>query len=256
MSPFVAPPVFSDAPVQGSDIWHTTIGPDLVERKALCRERFAASRETRYAEWAEKHGTTPEELQTLASQTAQQLTQAPVALQVPSEDLASILTHGFLTQFHTGVSNGVYKPWRRIDVEYLMLGMDPSVPADDRPRYGYLDLPGVDLDAAGYGDTTLVLKEDVKARSTWCAGDSFNETYTVRVSGFDTPDGDALLSQNLEDAPHATAWDGTINAYCEVQVKGAVTCDDIAYVRGPEHIRALVEAAGLRWEPSTTSIAA
>lgn len=242
-------PVFEGAPTPGDDSWPIAVDEQMLTRQALTQERVIENRVVRYTRWADQRGTTPEALQALADQTAARLAEADVAILVHAENLASILQHGVLTQFHTGNSGGVYKPWRRIEVEWLMLGLDPAVLADDRTRYGFLDLPGFDADLYDdYGDTTLVLKDAVKARSTWCAGDSMNETYTLRPTGFDSPSGDALLSQNLTVPPHETDWEGN-SGYCEVQVSGPVTIDDIAYVRGPRTIKAAVEAAGLRWEP-------
>lgn len=241
-------PVFAGAPQPGDDSWHTVIDDNLRRVQVTADEDFAHSREVRYTRWADQRSTTPEAVQALADQTATRLAANPIAIQVFAEDLSSVLAHGVLTQFHTGTSNGTYKPWRRVDVEYLMLGVDPATPADARPRYGYLDLPAVDCEMWGYGDTTLVLNETVKERSTWSAGDSLNEYSTVRPTGFDQPNGDALLSQHLTVPPHEHDWEAD-DWYCEVQVAGPVTIDDIAYVRGPRSIKAAVEAAGLRWQP-------
>lgn len=246
----VVVPVFEGAPTPGDDSWPIEVDQQMLDRQALTQERVLQNQE-QYTKWAGQRGTTPTALQALADQTATRLAAADVVIQVHAENLASILQHGVLTQFHTGDSGGVYKPWRRIEVEWLMLGLDPAVPADGRTRYGYLDLPGYDAERYDdYGETTLVLKESVKERSTWCAGDSMNETYTLRPTSFSSPSGDALLSQNFTVPPHETDWESN-SGYCEVQVNGPVTIDDIAYVRGPVSIKAAVEAVGLRWEHKT-----
>lgn len=244
LSAVAALPVFPDAPIAGDD-YHLEVDDVLLKRKESMDEIFAENKPVRYDHWAANTGIASEELERLADQRATEMAAYPVAIQVPKDRLCSILDHGVLNQFQTGDSNAVYKPWKRIDVEWLMLDVDPATPPADRPRYGLLKLPGYTRDFH-FGQVELVLRDDVKTRATFCAGDSLNETYTARPCTFDAPHGDAITSMYLEALPpHLHDY---TNFYCEVQIRGEVTVADIACVRGPKGIRKMVEARGLRWE--------
>ena len=236
--------------VTGDVIWHKEI--DDLLRESDERERAARANAWLLAlrEAAGRTGLSETEVAQRLNIKAVELAAAPVGVRVFGRNLRSALTTGVRNQFQTGTSAGVYKPYRRVDVEYMLLGVSPSVSAELRPRYGYLMLEGLDESALDdYGEVTLILNDSVKSRARFCAGDSYQETHMTTPSAFSNPSGQALLSQWSR---HPLDTDYARLPYCEVQVVdggGAIAAEDIAAVVAPGRYRAMVEAAGIVWRP-------
>lgn len=139
------------------------------------------------------------------------------------------------------------------------LGFDPypkdpaaTPPDSERPRYGYVNITnGTEGQATHYGDATLILKHDVKSRSTLCFGDSFGNGRldpARPLTTFAHPDivlGDIASSGKLDPLlavaqgrKKSVTYPFPLNEakYVEVQIFGEVDLkrDVEAIVLGPE----------------------
>lgn len=173
----------------------------------------------------------------------------------------SILREGrFKSQFETGRSGGSLSPSSRGAAEHRMFGYpapkgairDPNTgmtvkpadthaewnavfPGEKRPVYGYIKDPATDVDGAEwYGDVRFVMKNEVRARSTFTNGDSLGEAFSpfhfdddnlewVTTSGYGSALGDK--------------WKLGTNGYTEVQYHGGLHMSDVAEVVLPRRSR-------------------
>lgn len=200
-------------------------------------------------------------------------------IQIPSDLLISIFADGrFRTQFETGRSGGDFNPRKRQSIEDMLFGAPLNLDDRDRPVYGFLPRPTItgprgpisDL-VEQYGDATVVLRPEVRERTTWTLGDSFMETYPLPLGlnpndhpeyfvgdtplwlastdpylGYELSDTivkELLLGAGVEELslqygiemPEKALKDPRLgrNGYEEAQIHGGVTLADIAQLRVP-----------------------
>lgn len=194
----------------------------------------------------------------------------PIAVRVRDEAaLRDILAGGrFKTQLEGArrAPGLEASPERRVLGEKIM-GVGDDVPIEQRPVYGYVAIHdiepalGAGRKIAGiaeregqedilsvYGRVQVILRPEVRARTTATAGDSLDELGFVRPSPVDAPAAESLGIVRLSrlDDP-----DFTRSRYVEAQIHGGVRTDDIAAVVFPEAPSAAMAAAldrlGIPW---------
>lgn len=184
--------------------------------------------------------------------------------------LRDILERGRMrTQFETESSSGVYNPRIRAEFEESAFGYAHDLDPTLRPVYGYMSRPGIDESfwpVQQYGDIRIVLKPEVRERTSFTVSDSLGY-YRTLPSPVEKP---SWVSYNFEDHAPGRGSSGPRGAtvpfgdedwsrldfqrdvrYVEAQIHGGVSVDDIAeviFVQQPQQatIDAL-EAAGVPW---------
>jgi len=153
------------------------------------------------------------------------------AIRMTSTALKGVFSSGRIkTQFETGTSRGVNNPDLRAAQETAMLSLHPSVNPKKRPIYGFVlnntvvsnleTLKSVEQ----YGNTTVVLKQGVRGRTSWVQGDSLNST--ILLSSMEEP-----TYHGLEDFSGARS---PVDYY-EAQIHGGVKIKDIDYIVMPRY---------------------
>lgn len=201
---------------------------------------------------------TPERMKSLAYDALVDLVaERDVAIQFRSQLLDSLLDTGrYRTQFETGTTGGTLDKKARTQAEATGIGIPTKIDPRLRPVYGYVDF-GADSfhgNVGGYGDITLVMRPEVRARSTVTVGDSL---YGMKARQVAATPLEAPLPESMDTLigplyQYARRGDlrGLINNvdYLEVQIQGGVTVEDIAFVRdqGGKLTEAQVAALGER----------
>jgi hypothetical protein len=155
-----------------------------------------------------------------------------VQLAFPAQLIKSIQKSGFLNQHQIPYSTGVYDPSMRSEVENWLadLQIESSTEADFlSPKYAYLALtkplrqfkPEVNTN---HGNVFAVLKNEVKARSTFTPFDSFTST------SFSTDTWNNIRSTFYHNSVSSdfTKYADKYN-YWEVQIWGALTFRDVQF---------------------------
>ena len=157
-----------------------------------------------------------------------------VVVAQPTGAALSILQGGRIeTQFTTETSNGSYFPFARAAAELSMFN-EPVSSVESRPVYGYVvtnDRYIVGGAVEQYGSVRMVLKDDVRDRTTFTVGDSL-----MRGGPIPCP-----LTGEVSDDRKFAANHGALtelsfiqtSQYVEAQVHGGVTVDDIAEIHVP-----------------------
>ena len=166
--------------------------------------------------------------------------------------LLNIIGHGrFVSQYESDVSNGVYDPSMRMQVEMDRFGWDGADVAD-ATIYGYCDPndgghlnPASSSKAQQYGDVAVRLKKNtMERRTTFTVGDSLNEGedgYTVSLpvtyphyaaaSLYISVGGIAKDFRHMKKGRQAGVKQRTLidyaRAYVEAQFHGGVSLDDV-----------------------------
>ena len=148
-----------------------------------------------------------------------------VAVRVPLEFVDSVIKDGRLkSQFETGESKGALDPQLRRNVEYNGFGVPRDHPADKRPIYGYMADESASMHNTTleyYGGIALIMKDEVKERSTVTFGDSLDNG--LPASDIKSP---SLTSMRVVE--------GVLNedsfTYIEAQLHGGVSIDDVKEV--------------------------
>jgi hypothetical protein len=213
---------------------------------------------------------------------AKEISQATPRIAITPEGLLAVLKDGrFKTQFESGTSEGVNSPIKRRKFEDEYLGIPTDLPDSDRPVYGYMPFPDEDgfvWHPYEYGEQIVVLKPDVRSRTTMTFGDSLDGELTgVSID----EDFDALPADRLEaafepfesapailhemtaalDASDAVDFDlagetsGVKNSwdYVEAQFHGGISLEDIEKVGidqfndNAEEMALALEANGIPW---------
>jgi hypothetical protein len=195
----------------------------------------------------------------------------PVAIRVTPDGLARMLGDGrFKTQFESHTSGGLYDPSLRAEVESERLGLDrDKTDPKERPIYGYLEMGGEIGPAAlakylrSYGSVQVVLKDQVRSRTTAMVGDTLAEK-VARPTPVDDPDWWSWNPTHVPDwwsrepTRHAGKGLGTRDytssdevQYVEAQIHGGVTVDDIeevVFASEPDgKLQWLLDSRGIRW---------
>jgi hypothetical protein len=151
----------------------------------------------------------------------------------------------FKTQFETGTSAGDVDFRLRTKAEEKGLGVPPDIDITQRPIYGYIS-HGKTTSAEGYGRIEFVLKDDVKVRTTYTAGDSLysmsiNRTAGVPLSNVRNP---AAWGTNVDNLYRK---DFNSIGYIEAQVHGGLSLSDVERIvlhkDGWEEVRDATELA-------------
>lgn len=176
-----------------------------------------------------------------------------IVMMVPSETVASIVTHGFLNQHETLTTQGVYTIPARFEAEQelAMIRLPYSHKAKEllpkyalliarRPDFGVFPLP------TRYGSVAVVFKKKVMKRATWTYADSSDFHFQAgrfNIGGVANP---VLTHTRLyRRKPGDTNKCGN---YCEAQIWGKLTFEDVDYlmIRDTEPIPASLLESGLR----------
>ena len=171
----------------------------------------------------------------LAEQAANLPPDTKVSVTVPANRVSAILKDGRLkTQFETGTSKGLNLPRVRESAEAHQFGLPQGTDPALRPIYGMMESGGVTLpsslrDNEQYGTVTLVLKDDVRDRTTFTDGDSLNRR------GDPVPASDASKTLSTRDPDSKANFDRTSSrmlrrrssGYYEAQIYGGVKTSDI-----------------------------
>jgi hypothetical protein len=221
---------------------------------------------------AKDAGQTPAEYRAaVAARLKELLAGKPIAVRVRDEAaLRDILDGGRFKTQHEGVQRAA---GLHVDVGHRRLGeqihgVPAGTPPDRRPVYGYVAIAGIEPSlAAGtkiegiaqregqedvlsaYGEIQVVLKPEVRGRTTVTVGDSLDEIAFIWPTPIDDPGAESLGSRDLD----MLARPGfTRTGYVEAQVRGGVRVEDIAGVvfsRQPSAaaITAL-ERRGIPWQ--------
>ena len=181
-----------------------------------------------------------------------------VMVKVPDDAVEGILADGVKNQFQTQTSRGSLNAPSRAVNELAHHGIMPNAPADTRPVYGFVSRDGDEhpVSVSQYGEVTLVLRDDVRTRTTVTVGDSLNSHATpIPLNGPVTARqvADASANTPFMDAFYAVQRDGyrafgnVGRIYMEAQIMGGVKRSDIERivfqdgVRSPSEIQALAE---------------
>lgn len=186
-----------------------------------------------------------------------------VAVSMGEQSLTALLTDGrFKNQLEVGRSDGLYQPAERQFRERQWFGIPVDADPASRPIYGYLTTTGSDSPSSAtaiYGPIRVVLKDDVRSRTTAMVGDSMEHSAQGAPRPVDNPDWAAFTPTSDDHAGEPIgkldrAYDGAAfnrKSYMEAQVHGGVSTDDIAEVVLPSApspaLRALLEQRGIHW---------
>jgi hypothetical protein len=223
------------------------------------------------------------EVQVLQDETTKSLkkicSEGRLAIQLPSETLDKVLDDGrYKSQFETNSSMGMFDPDERAEAENAIFGYptDPNEAPEDRPIYGFMagknsnEFPRI---SASYGDATIILKDEVKDRSTFTVGDSLDNTHMGKIPTtvpmpVNAPSHEACpLDYMAEDFPHQWEVQGAeyINTmqgagrcgYIETQIHGGVRLGDIKEIlfsgEPPKQIRDKLQANGIKYRVRSAS---
>jgi len=223
-------------------------------------------------EGAKKAGQSPSEYRAAVSARLKELlADKPIAVRVRDDAaLRDILSGG---RFKTSLEGarrtaglGSDSDRRRLG-EHIM-GVTADTPASERPVYGYVAVSGIEpaLSAgrklsgfaferegqedvlSSYGEIQVVLKPEVRTRTTATVGDSLDEIWAMRPTPVDNPGAESLGFHSLDSV---IAPGFTRQGYVEAQIHGGVRADDISEVVFPAQPTsatvAALDARGIPW---------
>lgn len=205
---------------------------------------------TKMKETLQRADTTYDELK---NHWQQIIDEGELRIDVGRDTLSQILSDGRVkTQFETGTtSSGNMSPQWRADFERRLFGYPDNLDPAKRPIYGYVG-EAKNGSQTIYGDTSIVLKEEVRDRTTMFIGDTLDmldnglqrDMLPFRANNFDpvtaldwdlfdystsmSPKEAAAFTKRILLETDTTRPFGT--PYLETQVHGGVTIDDIAEV--------------------------
>lgn len=177
---------------------------------------------------------------------------ADVIMMVPQEAFASIARYGFLNQHVTRETRGLNKTQARFrtEQELAMLRLPYSFKGREllpkyallnikRPGFGHFPIP------ERYGSAAVVFKKDVLRRMTWTYADSLD--LSQLVGRYRSVGASNLLLPRTARYQRTASDFNTCGNYCEAQIWGALSLEDVAYVmiRGTEPVHADVLDAGV-----------
>ncbi|MFE9789629.1 C2 family cysteine protease [Nocardia salmonicida] len=176
-----------------------------------------------------------------------------IAVRICEESLLDVLDDGrFKTAFDLGETGAGVNSRAMLEARWFGHDVDRH-PLDGRAVYGYVRIGDEQPIGAqhedrlnAYGDTVVVLKSEVRARTTVCVGDSIGNQANVYPSALDNP---APESFGVYPAPRSGRPSAHVGlrrdltqirewGYVEAQVHGGITSADIDHVV-------------FRWEPGT-----
>lgn len=160
-----------------------------------------------------------------------------IAVQVRSDVVDRILDDGrFKSTFETN-SKAIFDADQRRSAEDYIFGIPPTITDKQRPIYGYVRA-GLDAERGvrNYGNLSVVLKDEVKRRSTITVDDSLSNGFGGRVAGSPLLNPDKVSWDDHVGVLYSYSQSGNsqefffVTNYIEVQIQNGVSVDDIAYV--------------------------
>jgi hypothetical protein len=177
---------------------------------------------------------------------SENISKAYPVVAIETEDFLGVIKDGrFKTQHETRESNGAYRPALRKEAELAIAGVPLDTKSSERPIYGYLavqnegitpntnewntDKWNVDNGAVSqYGEVRVVLKDEVKARTSYTIPDSLDRNAIPqplsRGSKADLINAGAYYDLTSSHAGFQR------EGYAEAQVYGGVKLSDIKAV--------------------------
>jgi len=172
-----------------------------------------------------------------------------LVVMVPAGALDSIRRDGLRNQHETGTAGGDLRPFARFETEQrlAMLRLPYGVRGRELlPKYAVLRAKALGEQPlpTRYGGVALVLRPEVAARATWTYADSLDFS---RRAGLYELEGEAnsVLPRTFTYKRRRGDANACVN-YCEAQIWGPVTMDDVAEVRGATTAARALDAPGLR----------
>jgi hypothetical protein len=184
------------------------------------------------------------------------MAEAEIGIKTDERGMLGFLEDGqYKNHFHRGTAGvgrdgegrlrGGYRRARKEGEEELF-GIDQKAGPDDRPIYGFLENPARIKAAAaeiGYGDIQVVLKDELKGRTSYTVGDSLDtgvqEKPAVAVTApikYEGRDG-TTTRVGLTTRDWVESGRGEFRPqYIEAQVHGGVSLKDVKVVRIPQDV--------------------
>ena len=182
----------------------------------------------------------------------------------PQDIALKVMEDGrFKSQFETETSNGALAFEMRAAMEKSMFGLDPTIPATERPIYGYVGVTNVaPLAVTQYGAIRFHLKPSARARTMFTMDDSLDSVSIpvpmegrltpremfpaapmhMMVGGMPLTDEGTHLSAELDrDDPIQAVGTFERIQYIEAQVMGGVSMDDVDGIWLPDLKNAFAE---------------
>ena len=208
--------------------------------------------------WAENFGVTREEfLRKTVGVLQKEVDEIPISVMVPQTKMKAILDSGgvksvYETGKRVGGMNGKAYMEARDGHELLAYEYNSSTPVTQRPISGFFrDPEGRRKPPDQYGDVEIVLKDQVKDRSTVTAGDSL-DTPNVLPSDAARIDERSIYEMTLQTIYEQGTAVGNKNlTYVEAQIHGGVSLSDISEIRFAKEptaaIKKQLEKEGIPW---------
>jgi hypothetical protein len=227
----------------------------------------------------QNHDLKPEDVaayrEELARRTREIFKDKKIAVRVTPGEIDKILSDGrFKTQFESGKSKGLKNTGLRAAVEEQWFGLPEDYDPKKRPIYGYVMVDGVRPAGLGasdmfdvstdalsqYGQIQVVLKDDVRRRTTAMFGDSLNNKNDGIPSPVDDPSwqsyspapSKSMLTRGLTSEDRSVDdHEFRAGTYAEAQIHGGVTLDDIDEIIFPTTpsaaVRKKLDDSGVKW---------
>lgn len=160
---------------------------------------------------------------------------ARLIMMVPARLFGAIARDGFLNQHQTRTTGGQHRESDRFEAEQELAMLRLPFGAKGRellPKYAVLDVKRTGLGTyrlpTQYGSVAVVFKKEVAARATWTYADSLD--YSRKTGRFDAGGADnPVLARTFLYARKKDDRNRCGN-YCEAQIWGKLTLDDVDYV--------------------------
>ncbi|HEX4046983.1 MAG TPA: hypothetical protein VH309_04075 [Elusimicrobiota bacterium] len=160
---------------------------------------------------------------------------AAMIMMVPPGKFDAIASQGFLNQHQTRTTGGQHRESDRFEAEQELAMLRLPFGAKGRellPKYAVLDAKNDGLGTyrlpTQYGSVAVVFKKEVSARATWTYADSLD--YSRKTGRFDAGGaGNPVLARTFLYERKKGDRDRCGN-YCEAQIWGKLTLDDVDYV--------------------------
>jgi len=159
---------------------------------------------------------------------------ARLILTVPAGVLDAVARDGFLNQHQTGTTGGQSREKDRFEAEQELAML--RLPLGDKafellPKYAVVDALKPELGhyrlPTRYGGVAVVFKKEVWDRATWTYADSLD--FSQKSGRFDAGGaGNAVLARTVDYRRKKEDRNRCVN-YCEGQIWGKLTLDDVDY---------------------------
>jgi hypothetical protein len=208
----------------------------LYQAKGEDLENARNHAETEISDWARRHKTTVASARKkVLDYFRASVKDKPLCKRTGIDAMTRVIDGDgrFKTQFETGRSEGCLSPSHRNRAEMYGMGFKDGVKITPhlRPIYGYIE--GAGSDAESYGEIKLVMKEEVKKRTTITCGDSLGDFANGSLCGTPllNPDIEGLDGEveDLMDHPRGAGLKGW-SSYMEAQITGGVELAEVQKV--------------------------